>query len=285
MPVYVDDFLGGTISFGAEEVGAYFLLLSHQWAAGEIDSDPKTLERIARCEYGHLTRVLSKFEKLPNGNLLNAKCDQIRRERSAYIAAASKGGKKTAAKRWGTASTEESATKEDGKSANSSANKSANSSAHRGLGNIPSPSPSPSPRPSPESSSTSSGKDTRYAEGGDDDDPSGDGEGNEEARGLPEWTPATPLTSIVKHLRALRPEYKRIAPDRWLSEMKIAMPRKKLIEGCLKFVAIDANQIDPFRAPASYLGAILQSQARDGADASETKEDFDARMERIRRER
>ena len=32
MPLLVDDFIGGTIAFGADEIGGYIMLLMYQWS-------------------------------------------------------------------------------------------------------------------------------------------------------------------------------------------------------------------------------------------------------------
>lgn len=85
LPLYVDDLIGGTMHFGAEEFGAYILLLTHQWQTGQIEDNPKVIERVARCEYGHLTRVLCKFTK--RGDVLqNDRMQQVRDARIAFMA-------------------------------------------------------------------------------------------------------------------------------------------------------------------------------------------------------
>lgn len=85
MPLYVDDFLGGTLSFSATEVGAYFLLLAHQWAEGAIDDDERSISLVARSEYQTLGKVLRKFQKGDDGRLRNPRLDQIRQERVEYV--------------------------------------------------------------------------------------------------------------------------------------------------------------------------------------------------------
>jgi uncharacterized protein YdaU (DUF1376 family) len=84
LPLYVDDFIGGTIHFGADEVGAYLLLLSHQWSGGLIEDDPVVIERVSRCTYDRLSRVLTKFER-KEGFIFNRRLEAIRRERVAFI--------------------------------------------------------------------------------------------------------------------------------------------------------------------------------------------------------
>jgi len=85
MPFFVDDFIGGTMHMGADEVGAYILLLLHQWNNGIIEDDQQAIERVARCEYSRLSRVLRKFERTMDGHLQNRKCEDVRVHRAAYI--------------------------------------------------------------------------------------------------------------------------------------------------------------------------------------------------------
>lgn len=129
IPIYSDDFMGGTMDMGADEVGAYLLLLMNQWSQGYVDPDPTRIERIARCEYSRLQRVLLKFRKGDDGMLRNERMTQVRAERMQFLAKASESGKKGMAIRWG--------------------NKEVNNPPNKKRHNIPSPSPSPSPNPPP----------------------------------------------------------------------------------------------------------------------------------------
>jgi len=101
MPLYLDRFLGGTMHFGADEIGAYILLIAHQWQHGHVENDQAMIERVARCEYGRLRRVLAKFERRGE-HLVNAVCDKVRRDREDWIKSQSERGKKGMAARWGT---------------------------------------------------------------------------------------------------------------------------------------------------------------------------------------
>lgn len=85
MPLFVDDFVGGTLAMGADEIGAYTLLLLYQWSNGYIEADQQAIERIARCEYAKLRRVLAKFDRDANGNLVNRRCEQVRTERIRFL--------------------------------------------------------------------------------------------------------------------------------------------------------------------------------------------------------
>jgi uncharacterized protein YdaU (DUF1376 family) len=101
MPLYLDRFLGGTMHFGADEIGAYILLIAHQWQYGQVENDQAMIERVARCEYGRLRRVLAKFDKTSEGHLVNSVCDKVRRDREDWIKQQSERGKKGMAARWG----------------------------------------------------------------------------------------------------------------------------------------------------------------------------------------
>lgn len=155
MPLFWDDFIAGTISFGADEVGGYLLLLHHQWAHGYIEDDPKLIERISRCEYGKLRRVLDKFDPFDDDKLFNRRLDAIRTERMLYIQGQKEksllGVEARARKR----EEQESAQPEEqptGKPDDSTAGKHSgitNGLTHGSTRRLTLPSPSPSPLPSP----------------------------------------------------------------------------------------------------------------------------------------
>jgi len=74
---YADDFLGGVADMTQAEVGAYILLLCHQWGRGEI---PLDAERAALITKGPISpHVLAKF---PNGK--NARLEKVRQEQAEY---------------------------------------------------------------------------------------------------------------------------------------------------------------------------------------------------------
>jgi uncharacterized protein YdaU (DUF1376 family) len=100
MPFFVDDFMGGTMHMGAEEIGAYVLLLLHQWNNGIIEDDQQAIERVARCEYSSLTRVLRKFERTDDGHLQNRKCEEVRIQREWYMEKQRKNAIAGAKARW-----------------------------------------------------------------------------------------------------------------------------------------------------------------------------------------
>lgn len=137
MPLYIDDLLGGTMHLGAEEFGAYMLLLTHQWQCGAIEDNKNVIERVARCEYGHLTRVLSKFERA-GGQILNRRMEHVRNERINYMRRAMESGTRGADIRWGD------------RVPNGVPNRSPNGNPYTINDTSPSPSPSPLPNPSPD---------------------------------------------------------------------------------------------------------------------------------------
>jgi uncharacterized protein YdaU (DUF1376 family) len=63
-PIYWQRFIIGTLEMNAEEIGAYFLLLIHQWDKGFVPTNSKDLKKISRVSDKKLTKVLEKFEKI-----------------------------------------------------------------------------------------------------------------------------------------------------------------------------------------------------------------------------
>lgn len=91
-PWYVDDFLGGTTLYGAAMIGAYHLLLLHQWAYGYVPRDLTACQIIARCDQSTVERILApdlpekpKFVLHSCGGLINRKMAEVRNERIAHI--------------------------------------------------------------------------------------------------------------------------------------------------------------------------------------------------------
>jgi uncharacterized protein YdaU (DUF1376 family) len=79
-PFYHDLFNRSTAGWGAERVGAYILLLNHQWQNSGIPKDRSELLYIAKCSDDILDKVLLKFEVEKNGKLFNKKMENIRKE-------------------------------------------------------------------------------------------------------------------------------------------------------------------------------------------------------------
>ena len=101
-PFYVDDFIGGTQHMTAAEIGAYVLLLCHQWREGSLPSNPSLLTRICRQRIDRMTCVLDKFPVCDDGLRRNPRMDIVRCERAAYVAMQSEKGKRSAANRGST---------------------------------------------------------------------------------------------------------------------------------------------------------------------------------------
>lgn len=62
-PFYIEEFLTAVDDFTAEEIGAYLLLLIHQYRVGEIPGDAKNLKRICKISFKKISKILQKFEK------------------------------------------------------------------------------------------------------------------------------------------------------------------------------------------------------------------------------
>ena len=90
---YPDEFVGGVAAMNQAEIGAYILLLCHQWGNGEIPTD---LERAASIAKGPVSNfVMAKF---PAGK--NPRLEKVRNKRSKFIKAQSEKGKIGADNRW-----------------------------------------------------------------------------------------------------------------------------------------------------------------------------------------
>jgi uncharacterized protein YdaU (DUF1376 family) len=92
-PWYVDDFIGGTTLYNAMMIGAYHLMLLHQWSYGYIPRDLTACQMIARCDQSTVERILcppppeqAKFVLHSCGGLINRRMAQIRNDRVAYMA-------------------------------------------------------------------------------------------------------------------------------------------------------------------------------------------------------
>lgn len=75
-PLYIDDFIGGTVDLSAEEAGQYIRLLCYQWGNGFVPNDPAKLARIAGSPVGD--SVLSKFPAGQNGLRMNQRMESER---------------------------------------------------------------------------------------------------------------------------------------------------------------------------------------------------------------
>ena len=129
------------MDIGADEFGADLLLLGYQWSEGAIENVPIIIERISRCEYSRLQRVLTKFSVHPDGKLRNARMEDIRNKRIAYV----KSRKAAADARWNKTPDETPETLSGNHTDMHTHNhKDMRSGMHKG--DIPFPSPSPYPK-------------------------------------------------------------------------------------------------------------------------------------------
>ena len=99
LPLYWQRFIIGTTGMTAEEIGAYILLLIHQWDKGFIPEDPKELKRISKVSIKKLSKVLEKFEKI-HGKLYNNTLEIIRIEQTEKHDKNTTRGKSGAKARW-----------------------------------------------------------------------------------------------------------------------------------------------------------------------------------------
>jgi len=101
-PMYWQKFYIGTVKLKADEVGAYFLLLIHQWDKGFVPGTDKEIEEIARVPIKKLSKVMKKFTKVED-KYFNDTLEQVRSEQEEKHAkrreSASKAGKASAEKR------------------------------------------------------------------------------------------------------------------------------------------------------------------------------------------
>ena len=79
-PFYHDLFNRSTAGWAADRVGAYILLLNHQWQNDGIPTDKEELIFIAKCSPETLDKVLLKFSQEKNGKFYNKKMEIVRKE-------------------------------------------------------------------------------------------------------------------------------------------------------------------------------------------------------------
>lgn len=98
-PLYWQRFTIGTLQMNAEELGAYMLLLIHQWDKGFVPENEKDLKKISRISIKKLDNVLIKFEKIGE-KYYNNTLEIIRIEQHEKNEKNSEKGKKGAKVRW-----------------------------------------------------------------------------------------------------------------------------------------------------------------------------------------
>ena len=121
MPLYIGDYLAGTMHLSPAEHGAYLLLLMHQWRSGPLPDDDRQLAAIARVEHaawrkGIGATVRRFFTPTPDG-LVQMRLDAERTKALGVVDKRTEAGKRGAVSRWqkgGSANAGED-DKEDGK--------------------------------------------------------------------------------------------------------------------------------------------------------------------------
>ncbi len=93
---YAADFLVGTATMTAEEVGAYIRLLCYQWDTGSVPDDDATICRLGGCGGIAVARLRQKFRTTPDG-LKNPRMELEREKQRVYREKQAENG----AKRWG----------------------------------------------------------------------------------------------------------------------------------------------------------------------------------------
>ena len=99
MPLWADDWIGGTMMMSTAEEGLYLRLILAQWKNGPLPMDERKLRRIARLDQDEWDEqwpeVKSKFEEV-NGRLINPKCADVTSRQGEYIEQKRRAGKKSA---------------------------------------------------------------------------------------------------------------------------------------------------------------------------------------------
>lgn len=100
LPMFVDDFFGGTLRWDGEKQAVYALLLMHQWASGPL---PKTANEIAEAIHYEPQRfrklwesVQRKFSMTEEG-WINRRLEEVRAHANEIAGERSKAGKAGAA--------------------------------------------------------------------------------------------------------------------------------------------------------------------------------------------
>lgn len=104
---YPLDFLGdrNTLVMSAEEIGAYWLLISSCWIEGDLPNDIEDLAGIARMPVDRFQKSWEKrisrcFVQLENGQWVHPRLEEERAKQEEWAQRNSENGKKGAEKRW-----------------------------------------------------------------------------------------------------------------------------------------------------------------------------------------
>lgn len=79
---YTDDFVGGVDTMTQAEVGAYILLLCHQWSRGSIPVEPERQQNVAKGPVSD--HVRSKFKAGADGLLRNERLEVERQKQADF---------------------------------------------------------------------------------------------------------------------------------------------------------------------------------------------------------
>lgn len=246
MPFYVDRFLGGTMAFEAHEIGAYLLLIAHQWQHGSIENDQRMIERVARCEFSKLRRVLEKF-RIVDDKLVNQTCEKVRIDRLVWLEDQARRAKMGGDARW-----------DANRHSNRDANRDAKAYAHTDTDTdtvFRNRKPTPTP--------TSSEADGGCGGGGLLADKS------------------MKKSEIIALMQSARPAYATIRAELWEGEMKVEGATPEIIAAAANtFLAADINRTDELKVPARYFGGILKKTMEESGLYRESIEDKIKRMNR-----
>lgn len=100
MPLFVDDFFGGTMRWDAEKQALYVLLLMHQWASGPLPAKPDDIaEAIHHRDPRRFEKawdvIKQKFSRTQEG-WVNERLEEVRAHSFAVASERSRAGKKGA---------------------------------------------------------------------------------------------------------------------------------------------------------------------------------------------
>lgn len=96
-PLYVQDFLTGTMALSPAERGVYVDCLCYQWEVGGVPGDDmERLARVMRCTVAEARRawpvIASKFSKGEDGLYWNARLESVREEKRVWHESRKKNG-------------------------------------------------------------------------------------------------------------------------------------------------------------------------------------------------
>tara|TARA_R110002110_G_scaffold91493_2_gene238252 strand:+ start:1190 stop:1900 length:711 start_codon:yes stop_codon:yes gene_type:complete len=101
MPLYVSDFLVGTLGWDAASVGHYIRLLLVQWDRGSLPADTSAWESLTLGVGEHLIQLEEKFPICPDGLRRNVRLEEERVKAQEVYMKRVNAGVKGAEKRWG----------------------------------------------------------------------------------------------------------------------------------------------------------------------------------------